>query len=596
MSLLLNCQKITKSILGNIIFRDLNFSIFKGDKLGLIGINGAGKSTLLKALNGQDDLDSGEITKVSGLTVSYVPQIQSFDEGSRVVDVLTESAKAKNLPNIDAQVRKVGGKCGFNNLEVSVGSLSGGWRKRLSLACGFLDDAELLLLDEPTNHLDLEGIIWLEELLKNSEFSFVLVSHDRAFLDNSTNKIAEISKVYPLGIKVYDGDLQNYKVKRASFLESEQRKESSLKNKVRREKDWLSRGPKARTTKSKSRIDKAHDLMQELSSVSSRLDVRKTDIDFAHSSRKTKELFEAINIGKSYGEKIVLNSANFSLVSNMKLGVVGPNGSGKSTILKIISGDIKPDSGNIKKASNLKTVYFQQDRSKLNPDFTVKETLAPDGDSVIYMGREIHVVGWASRFQFWNEKLHTKVSNLSGGEQARLLIAKLMLEEADLLILDEPTNDLDIETLEVLEESLGEFSGAVVLVSHDRYLMSNVCTNFIGLDGEGGVESYADFEQWLRSYRGKKQPNKVEDNSKKISSDSSITNKERYKLSKEHAKVERLIEKAELKVEELKTQIEHPKISSDPEKLKIAIGNFENSKADLANLYQEWERLETLLS
>lgn len=584
MSVLLSCQMISKSFLGKALFEDFQFSIHEGDRIGLIGSNGSGKSTLLKILVDHETIDSGEVTKRSNLRVAYIPQIESFEEERTVFDTLINSAQEANVADVEAIVNITLGRCGFTDKNIQVSCLSGGWKKRLSLACGFVKDAELLLLDEPTNHLDLDGVLWLEQYLKDASFTWLVVSHDRIFLDTSTNRIAEIDRAYPQGVFAHEGGLGDFLKMKSAFLATEQQRINSLENKIRREKEWLSRNPKARGTKSKSRIDRAYDLMHELSEVKSRMHRSESEIDFTGSDRKTKRLVEAFDVSKSLGSKSLIQNSNFVLSPGMKIGVLGANGSGKTTLLKVIAGEIETDSGSINRAINLRTVYFDQHRARLNQEISLKDTLAPASDAVVYQGREIHVVSWAARFQFRPEQLGSLVKELSGGEQSRLLIALLMLEEADLLLLDEPTNDLDIETLEVLEESLLEFSGAVVLVSHDRYLMGRVCNGFLGLSGKGRLTPYASVEQWLQAATVQQAPVLKEQKLSAVQIS--------YEERKEYARIERSIAKAEEKVGVLEARVGSPEIASDAEKLEKIYQELGEAKQALEDLYMRWEELE----
>lgn len=584
--MLITCQSITKAFSSKPLFKELSFSINENDRMGLIGSNGSGKSTLMKILWGAEDIDSGEVIRRKNLNVTYVPQLEDFDPELSVFEAISKAAQDVNLADIEAAVNITMGKCGFTDKDAKISKLSGGWKKRLSLACGFVKQAELVLLDEPTNHLDLEGVVWLEKYLRNAPFTWLVVSHDRIFLETSTNKIAEIDKIYPQGIYVGKGVLGDFLKEKSAFLVSEEQRRSVLQNKVKREKEWLSRGPKARGTKAKGRQDKAYALIEELGQVKERLKRSEAEVDFTGSNRKTKRLLEATGVSKVLGSKELFKNVNFVLSPKMKVGVLGPNGSGKSTLLKIIADELEATGGEIKRATNLKIVYFDQHRAGLEPNITLKDALAPTGDSVVYQDREIHVISWAEKFQFEFDQLGTLVKNLSGGEQARLIIARLMLQKADLLLLDEPTNDLDIETLEVLEESLVEFPGAVVLVSHDRYLMGRVCNSFLGLDGKGILHPCASVDQWLREYssdaalKGKTKGPKIS------------KSKASFEERKEYSRVEKAISKTEDLITELDAKTHDPKIASDAEGLTKAFEELTQAKEKLEQLYEKWAELE----
>jgi ATP-binding cassette subfamily F protein uup len=323
-----------------------------------------------------------------------------------------------------------------------------------------------------------------------------VASHDRLFLERIATRMFEIDRVYPDGLLAVDGSYSDLLERRDELRANQREYEETLANRARREVEWLRRGPKARTTKSKARIDEAHRLLGELAETRGRnAEQRSAGIDFEATGRRTKKLVVARGLRKKFGERTVLDGIDLELGPGRRIGVLGANGSGKSTLLAILSGSLEPDSGEVERAAGLRTVYFEQSRETLDRSLPLRRALAPDSDSVVHLDRAVHVAAWAKRFLFRAEQLDTPVSRLSGGEQARILIARLMLQPADLLILDEPTNDLDIPTLEVLEESLLEFPGAIVLVTHDRYLLDRVSTSILALE-QGRATVYAELAQW----------------------------------------------------------------------------------------------------
>lgn len=353
----------------------------------------------------------------------------------------------------------------------------------------------MLLLDEPTNHLDIEGIEWLESLLQSSSFAFVVVSHDRRFLENIAHEVVELNGMYANGLLRVEGSYSKFLEAREARLESEQRAQESLRNRVRTEIEWLRRGPKARATKAKARIGNANALIAQLQDSESRTRSLSAEIAFDATGRQTKRLIELEDVAVTVGDREILRGTTFSLTAGLRLGLVGPNGSGKTTLLRAITGELPISAGQLRRAPALRIVYFSQMRD-LDDEVTLRRALAPDSDSVVYQDRVVHVASYASRFLFTGEQLNQPVARLSGGERARVLIARLMLQPADVLILDEPTNDLDIPTLEILEEALLEFSGALVLVTHDRYLLDRVTNAVLGLDGRGDSALFADYVQW----------------------------------------------------------------------------------------------------
>ena len=326
-------------------------------------------------------------------------------------------------------------------------------------------------------------------------FACVVVSHDRYFLENVATEMVELNRAYEDGAFRVNGNYSAFLEAKEDYLHAQRKRQESLENRVHTELEWLRRGPKARTTKAKARIDKAHEMIGELAEMNARSRTSSAKIDFSATNRKTKQLITLDGVSYGVGSRTLFKNIHFSVTSGMRVGLVGPNGSGKTTLLRLLRGDIKPETGKIRRADGLRIVYFDQNR-QLDPDLTLRRALAPDSDSVIYQERVIHVAAWAERFLFSAENLNQRVGRLSGGERARVLIAQLMLQPADVLLLDEPTNDLDIPTLEILEESLLEYPGALVLVTHDRFMLDRVSTVVLGLDGLGRAERFADYSQW----------------------------------------------------------------------------------------------------
>ena len=419
-----------------------------------------------------------------GTRLSYVAQASEFAPEDTVRSVVESALHEAAVPEYERAARfaETLGRAGFTDLDVLASSLSGGWRKRLGIVAALVEQPDILLLDEPTNHLDLEGIEWLESILENAPFAYVVVSHDRYFLENVATAIVELDRAYPDGFLRVEGTYSTFLEAKENFLRAQRKHQDALANRVHEEIEWLRRGPKARTTKSKSRIGKAHQMIAQLAVINERTRAATADIDFSASGRQTKQLISLESVRYAIADRTLLSGLTFTFTSAMRVGLVGPNGSGKTTLLRLLTGEIAPAVGAIRKADSLKIVYFDQKR-ELDPSVSLRRALAPDSDSVIYQDRVIHVASWAARFLFANEDLNRPVGGLSGGERARVLITQLMLQSADVLLLDEPTNDLDIPTLEILEESLLEFRGALVLVTHDRYLLDRISNVVLGLDG-----------------------------------------------------------------------------------------------------------------
>jgi len=598
MTLLISTQSIHKSYGAIPLFSDISFSIFAQERLGLIGPNGSGKSTLLKILMGLEASDSGKITQNSAAKLVYLPQEDSFSSEDTLQQILF-GALSDVLEPAELQYRiwEVTGEALFPDLAQHVKALSGGWRKRLSLVQALLQEPDLLLMDEPTNHLDLEGILWLEALLKKKPFGFILVSHDRYFLENTVNTVMELNKVYPEGYFKTSGNYSHFLEKRDLFIEGQIRKEQSLSNQMRREQEWLQRMPKARSTKAQYRIDKATQLKSDLQKIkASNAQTKKAGIDFEATHRKTRALLETQHLSMTRNGRVLIKDLSLILSPGTCLGLMGKNGSGKSTLMSLLAGTLSPDAGSVERADHLRMVLFDQKREQLNQKETLMRALSPTGDHVFYKGSSVHVASWAKRFLFTNNQLQQPVSSLSGGEQARVLIANLMLQPADILLLDEPTNDLDIPTLEVLEDSLSEFSGAIVLITHDRYLLDRLSDRLLYLDGNGKTEFFADYAQWQHAISAT--PARAEITiSESISTKEKPPNKNLTKTTqntqRELNRLHSKIQKAEAELELLEQQLQQEDMVSYPERLMAICSQIENKRNDIEQLYQQWAELDS---
>ncbi|HEV7498777.1 MAG TPA: ABC-F family ATP-binding cassette domain-containing protein, partial [Vicinamibacteria bacterium] len=489
---------MTKAFGSRPLFDDLSFGLFEGDRVGIIGPNGSGKSTLLKILAGLETPDEGTRPVRRQIRVGYVAQDAVFAEGLTVEEVVT-AARGGDPHEHAGTIAMSLGRAGFDDPSQEVQTLSGGWKKRLAIVRELVQGPDILLMDEPTNHLDVEGILWLEALLQSQALAYVVVSHDRYFLENVCARMFELSRAYAGGLLEAEGNYSAFLEKRDGVLASQAAYQESLANIVHREVEWLRRKARARTTKAQARVKEAHRRIDELGEARARTTQASAaaGIELASSGRRTRRLVAATGLTKSLGGRTIVKDLDLVLTPGLRLGLLGPNGSGKTTLLRLIAGTLEPDAGEITRAENLRIVVFEQDRDTLDPALSLKRALAPEGDAVVHNGRQIHVAAWAKRFLFRTEQLETPVGRLSGGEKARILIARLMLQSADLLILDEPTNDLDIPTLEVLEENLAEFPGALVLVTHDRFLLDRVSTAILAVGApDGRPVLFADYSQW----------------------------------------------------------------------------------------------------
>jgi ABC transport system ATP-binding/permease protein len=592
---ILNAQKLSKSYGADPLFQNVSFTVAEGDRVGLIGPNGSGKSTLMRVLAGSVNPDDGEVVLRKHTRLSYVEQESRFESGETVRSVITHALQRAKVAEADreARLQETLGKTGFTDFNLKASSLSGGWQKRLAVAEALVQHPDILLLDEPTNHLDLAGIEWLESLLESAGFACVVVSHDRYFLENVATEMAELSRVYPDGILRVDGNYSKFLEKKEEFLHAQSQRHEALENRVHNEIEWLRRGAKARTSKSKARIDKAQELIGELADLNARRRTATAKIDFSATDRQTKRLIELDDVRYDIPGRTLFSKLDFTITAGVRVGLVGPNGSGKTTLLRLLRGEIEPSEGEIRRADFLKIVYFDQTR-RLDGDMTLRRALAPDSDAVVYQDRVIHVASWAARFLFTGEQLNQPVGRLSGGERARVLIAQLMLQPADVLLLDEPTNDLDIPTLEILEESLLEFRGALVLVTHDRYLLDRVSTVVLGLDGQGQAEPFADYSQWAQWQSQQKQESKSTEREEKSEANARTSTRKKlsYKEAREYSTIEQRIAEAEATLQTKSVAAEDPAIASDATALLVAHSELEAAQLAVDELFARWAELE----
>ena len=555
------------------LFENLSFGLFEGDRIGLIGPNGAGKSTLIKILCGQEAHDSGEVVCRRGIEIGYVPQSSEF-ANVPPLQVLLEALEESGLQEHEREVvaKSWLSRVGFTGAEPSADRLSGGWKKRLAIARAMLQEPDIVLLDEPTNHLDLESIVWLETFMEREMPTFVIVSHDRAFLQGATNRTIEISRVYPDGLLSIKGDYAFFMERKEQFLAGQREQERSVASRARRESEWLKTSPKARTTKAQSRIDKSHEIFEEHRGLKQRNRQERAAIAFAGTERQSRKLIACNNLKKSLGGKLLFKNLDLAINPGLRLGLMGPNGCGKTTLMRLIAGEIEPDEGTIKRADDLQIVYFDQHRAALPRGITLRDAMAPNGDFIHYHGQKIHVNGWCKRFLFPPEYLGMSIDRLSGGERARITIARLMLQPADILLLDEPTNDLDIPTLETLEASLSEFPGAVVLISHDRAMLNNLCTQLLAV--ETG-QFYAEYAQW-EVKKSAPPPPPAQPKAKATQED-----------RKERNRLERKIEKLEAQVATLESQLEN----ANQEDLVKLCDQIKLLKQEIDTLFTRWTQL-----
>lgn len=588
---LISLRSVSKHCGNRVLFEDISFVLNEGERVALIGANGSGKTTLFRMMMGLEGVDGGEVISRRDLRVGYVEQSDKFQDTDTVTEVLKRALDQEVLSDYerDSRIREWISKGGLDRYSGAVQSLSGGWKKRLSLIRSLISEPEVLLLDEPTNHLDVEGIMWLEDLLETTNASVLFISHDRYFIEETATKVIELDSRYPKGFISSSGGYGAFLENRENFLAGLEANRASLANKVRREVEWLRQGVKARGTKAKFRINEAHRMMDTLSSIDLR--EQKSDVEFQTTNRKSRELLKVENLSQSIGELKLITGLSFVLGPKSRLGIVGNNGSGKSTLIATLIGKLKPVQGRIIIGKGVEIGVFGQGRTELDLSLSLKDTFAPDGDSVVYNDREIHIVSWVKKFLFRTDQLSARVGELSGGEQARVLLAKIMLSPYDILIFDEPTNDLDITTLEVFEEALEEFPGAIVLVTHDRYLLDRVTKSVIGLHPGGSSHIYADVHQWQKD-----RPNMAETIQGKpadVSSDSNAKTGLSYNERKELSSIEAKIAKLEAQIAKKDAEMHDTGNSNDANRLSKIMSEIGELQSQLTLLFERWETLES---
>jgi ABC transport system ATP-binding/permease protein len=599
---LLSCERISKAYGIQPLFVDVSIGLFDGDRVGLVGPNGSGKTTLLKILAGIELPDAGTRSQRKLLRLGYVPQDPVFPRDGTVESILAEALATESVEEFEAAGRIAAtlGRAGIADPHTPVAGLSAGWRKRLAIARELVKAPDILLMDEPTNHLDVEGILWLEALLLGEVPAYLVVSHDRYFLERVAGRVLELHRAYPNGLFEAPGPYSEFLLRREEFFQGQAAYQQTLANKVRREVEWLRRGPKARTRKSSARVSAAGRLIQELDEVRDRMTASTIGIELSASDRKSRKLLVATGLRAGFGGRLILDGIDLTLSPGIRLGLLGASGSGKSTLLGLLAGTIEPNAGRIERAEGLRVVRFDQEREGLDLTVSLRRALAPEGDTVLFRDRAVHVVSWAKRFLFRPEQLEVAVDRLSGGERARILIARLMLQAADLMLLDEPTNDLDIPTLEVLEENLADFPGALVLVTRDRFLLTRVATRILALDDAGRGTFFADYAQWetardeaARTGSGERQtvttappagasPGSATPDVKRLT----------YLEKREWERIEQTILEAETACTACREAVEEPAVASDPVALRQRWDALEAARAEVDRLYARWAELE----
>lgn len=551
---LLTIDKVTKGYTDKVLFKEISLGIQEGDKIGVIGVNGTGKSTLLKIIAGIEEADEGEVTTGRNIKVEYLAQQPEFDFSKNILEnvMLQDQDSHEKDWNKEADAKSMLDKLGIRDYDGRVDVLSGGQRKRLALVRAILNPADILVLDEPTNHLDNDMAEWLEKYLNQYRGVIVMVTHDRYFLDKVTNRIVEID----------NGNIYSYAGGYSSFLELKaQREEMELaterKNKslYRQDLEWMMRGARARSTKQKAHIERFEQLRDrekpkeaasvEMNSVASRL------------GKKTVELHE---VSKSYGEKVLFRDFNYILLKNDRIGIIGKNGCGKSTLLKVINGIVEPDSGYVEIGETVKIGYFSQENEEMDPNIKVIDYVKSVAEYIATSDGSITASQMLEKFLFTGAMQYSLIGKLSGGEKRRLYLLYVLMGAPNVLILDEPTNDLDIQTLTILEHYLDTFPGIVVTVSHDRYFLDRMVNRIFAFEGDGLVKQYEGGYSDYMLTKGddvpeEKKPEKPKEEKKSYQKDRSSQLKFTYSEQKEYDTIDDDIAKLETNIEKLEADM-----------------------------------------
>ena len=480
--ILLNADRITKSYTECPLLENISMSIHEGDKIGLIGVNGTGKSTLLKILAGKEDAEGGVITKTRGIRIGYLSQNPVFHKNLTVLEQVLQDVSANERESKEYECKTILTKLGITDFQEPVSNLSGGQKKRVALAGVLVSPVEILILDEPTNHLDNDMADWLENFLSKYSGAILIVTHDRYFLDRVTNKIVELADGT---IYAYEGNYSFYldsKITRDEMTQASERKRITL---YRSELEWIKSGVRARGTKSKSRIDRFEELKTTLlKSNSSKLELQTL------SSRLGRKIIELHHISKGYGKKNLIEDFEYTVLRNDRIGIIGPNGFGKSTLLKIITGTVLPDEGKVEIGDTVKIGYFSQESEDMDLSLRMIDYIYTVARQITTAEGTLTASQMLERFLFPSSMHSTKLERLSGGERKRLYLLRILMEAPNVLLFDEPTNDLDIQTLSVLEDYLDNFLGAVIVISHDRYFLDRVVQRIFCLEGNGTIGHY----------------------------------------------------------------------------------------------------------
>lgn len=546
---ILNIEHISKTFGDKTIFDDVSLGVHQGDKIGVLGVNGTGKSTLLKIIAGQETADEGEVIFGRGIRTAFLPQNPEFPDGAKVLSYVTEGKHDPDGNEPVSEAKTILTKLGICDFDESVDHLSGGQKKRAALARTLVDPADVLILDEPTNHIDNDMALWLEDYLNRFKGVLIMVTHDRYFLDRVTNKIAEIDegKLY-----TYDSNYSGFlalKTQREEMELATERKRQSL---LRTELEWVKRGPQGRGTKQKARLDR----YEQLKNMEGPREVQNVEMDSV-GTRLGKKTIELHRISKAYGEKELIKDFTYILLRDDRLGIIGPNGCGKSTLMKIITGRLAPDTGEVVTGDTVKIGYFEQENEDMEDGIRVIDYIRDVADYIQTPGGKISASQMLERFLFTPSMQYTPLSKLSGGEKRRLYLLKVLMDAPNVLVLDEPTNDLDIATLRILEDYLDSFQGIVLAVSHDRYFLDRIAGRIFAFEGGGEIKQYeGGYTDYLRAGKPAEEPKPKEKTDKKSWKQKDTRLKFSYKEQREYETIDEDIERLEEKIISVGQQME----------------------------------------
>ena len=589
---ILNVEKVSKTYGEKELFNNISLGINSGDKIGLIGVNGTGKSTLLKIIAGVEEPDEGQVVKGRGIELAYLAQTPLYYENENVLEYVMRGKHADSQP----KAKEILNKLGITNHGAMMNILSGGQKKRAALARTLVEPARLLILDEPTNHLDNDMVLWLEQFIKNFKGELIMVTHDRYFLDNVTNRIVELDKA---SLYSYDTNYSGFLELKTQREEMERATEAKRQNILRKELAWIRRGCQARSTKQQARIDRFEDMKEASKQARARFDKQLMDMNSV-SSRLGRKTVELHNICKSFGERTIIDDFTYIFLRDDRIGIVGDNGCGKSTLMKIIAGQLEPDSGSVEVGETVRIGYFMQENEPLDDSLTVLEFVRSIGEYVTTADGKATASQMCEKFLFTPKQQWTPISKLSGGEKRRLYLLSVLMSAPNVLILDEPTNDLDIETLEILEEYLDGFAGIVITVSHDRYFLDRVVDRIFAFEAGGHLtqyEGYTDYRDKCVSSIYNVESNGTSDAPKSKAAGqvkkayNSHENKIKftYMEQKEYETIDDDIEKLENRVSELDDEI--AKNATSYSKLAELTKEKEDVERQLEEKMERWEYL-----